>query len=156
MSQLSLTLRTILVLALLTAPAAAQNKPNFSGQWKMNAAKSDFGLLPAPASFIRKVTHAEPSISIVEDQDAGAGPQTTTRKYTTDGKDVTFDIGGAQVKGVANWDGTTLVVETKVEVAFLHYVDRMSLSEGGKVLTSEVHVTSPDGAVDLKVVFERQ
>jgi hypothetical protein len=29
---------------------AAQTKPNFSGIWKLNLEKSDFGHLPAPAS----------------------------------------------------------------------------------------------------------
>ena len=156
MSHLSPTLRTILVFALLTAPAAAQNKPNFSGQWKMNGAESDFGLLPAPASMARTITHAEPSISIVEEQQAGAGVQTIARKYTTDGKDASFDSGSAPVKGSAVWDGDTMVIDSKVEIAMLHFVDRMTLSDGDKVLTSLVRITSPDGTVDLKVVFERQ
>ena len=82
--------------------------------------------------------------------------QTTTRKYTTDGKEGTFESGGAPVKGSAVWDGDTMVVDSNVEIAMLHFVDRMTLSDGGKVLTSMVRITSPDGTADLKVVFERQ
>jgi hypothetical protein len=149
-------LRTILAVGLLTVPAATQNKPDFSGAWKMNAVKSDFGLLPGPTSIIRTITHVEPSIAIVEEQYAGPSVQTITRKYTTDGKDVTFDSGGAPVKGTAVWEGNTLIVTSNVEIAMLRFVDRMTLSEGGKLLTSVIRLTSPDGDIDLRVIFERQ
>jgi hypothetical protein len=45
----------------------------------MNAGGSDFGLIPAPASIERKITHAERSLIIVEAQDAGLGVETVTR-----------------------------------------------------------------------------
>ena len=147
---------TVLALVLVAGTAAAQDKPNFSGEWKMNAARSDFGLLPAPASITRTIAHKEPSLSIVETQEAGAGPQTMTRKYTTDGKNVTFESGGAEVRGSAVWDGNTIVVDSKVEIAVLHFLDRMALSNDGKILTSTIRITSPEGTVDLSVVFERQ
>jgi len=53
-----------LAIAALASIALAVDKPNFSGDWKMNAAKSNFGAIPAPATYTRKVTHAEPSITI--------------------------------------------------------------------------------------------
>lgn len=107
------SLRTALVFAMLAGAVAAADKPNFSGDWKMNAAKSDFGPLPPPTSLTRKVTHAEPSLSIVEEQQSALGDQNTTRNYTTDGKEVTFLVNGAEVKGSAVWDGETLVVNSK-------------------------------------------
>jgi hypothetical protein len=143
-------------LALAAHEAPAQSKPNFSGSWKMNAARSDFGLVPAPASIARKITHAEPSLAIVEDQDAGSGVQTVTRVYTTDGRGSSFTSQGAEVKGTAVWEGNDLVVTSEVEVALLKYIDRMSLSADGKTMTSAIKLTSPDGAIDMKVIFEKQ
>jgi hypothetical protein len=83
---------------MLAGVVAAADKPNFSGDWKMNAAKSDFGPLPPPTSLTRKITHAEPSLSIVEEQQSAMGDQNTTRSYTTDGKETTFLVNGAEVK----------------------------------------------------------
>jgi hypothetical protein len=143
-------------LTLAAASPGAQQKPNFSGDWKMNQVKSDFGAAPAPDTFTRKIVHAEPSISIDEEQATPIGPQKTSRKMTTDGKESTFNASGADVTAAAKWDGTTLVVTSSVPVASITYSDRMTLSDDGKVLTSVVRVDTPQGAVDVKVIFEKQ
>src|SRR5207253_1975118 len=75
------TLSMLSALVMLAGVAAAAEKPNFSGEWKMNAAKSNFSGLPAPSGIVRKVTHAEPSLVIVEEQQSDIGAQNTTRKY---------------------------------------------------------------------------
>jgi len=149
-------LAMLAAVALAAHEAPAQSKPNFSGSWKMNAARSDFGLVPAPASIARKITHAEPSLAIVEDQDAGFGVQNVTRVYTTDGRGSSFTSQGAEVKGTAVWEGNDLVVTSEVAVALLKYIDRMSLSADGKTMTSAIKLTSPDGAIHMKVIFEKQ
>ena len=147
---------TLIALAIAAHDVPAQSKPDFSGSWKMNAARSDFGLVPAPASIERKITHAEPSLTIVEAQDAGFGVQTVTRAYTTDGKGSTFTSQGADVNGTAIWEGNEVVVTSEVAVAMIKFVDRMILSPDGKTLTSVIKLTSPDGSVDMKVIFEKQ
>ena len=154
MKQLCGLLAITLILA--AATPGAQQKPNFSGSWKMNQVKSDFGPAPAPDTFTRKIVHAEPSITIDEEQATPLGLQQTQRKMTTDGKESTFDVGGADVKATARWEGSTLLVVTKVDVASLSYNDRMSLSADGKTLTSVVRVDTPQGSVDVTVVFEKQ
>jgi hypothetical protein len=146
----------LVALALSAHQAPAQSKPNFSGSWKMSVARSDFGAIPAAVSIERKITHAEPSLVIVEAQDVGSGVETATRTYTTDGKSTTFMSQGAEVKGTAAWQGNELVVTSEVEVVMLKYVDRMTLSPDGKTLTSVVKLATPQGDVDMKVVFEKQ
>ena len=143
-------------IALAAGPATAQQKPNFSGDWKINQTKSNFGGVPAPDTFTRKIVHAEPSIAIDEEQATPIGLQQSQRKMTTDGKDSFFSVSGADVKANAKWDGSTLVVVTNVEVASIVYNDRMSLSPDGKTLTSTVRLDTPQGSVDVVVVFEKQ
>ena len=145
-----------IALTLSAAPTGAQQKPNFSGNWKMNQVKSDFGPAPAPDTFTRKIVHAEPSITIDEVQGTPLGEQATSRKMTTDGKEGTFEVSGAQVKATANWEGDTLLVVSTVPAIGISYNDRMSLSVDGKVLTSVVKLDTPDGSIDVKVVFEKQ
>lgn len=148
-------LATVLAL-LLTSGVQPAAKPNFSGEWKMNAAKSNFGVLPPPTSITRSITHAEPALTIVEKQQSGMGDQDSTRKYTTDGSATSFDINGATVKGSAKWTGATLEVESYVEMIGATFVDKMTLSVDGKSLTSQVHISSPQGDLDVTIVFEKQ
>lgn len=149
-------LSALVALAVVAEAAALADKPNFSGEWKMNAARSKFGPVPPQSSFIRKVTHIEPLLTIVEEQQSDLGVQIVTRKYTTDGQEVSFEANGAPVKGSAVWDGDSLIVRSKVENVGLDFTDRMTLSENNRVLTSVVHIASPQGDVDVTLVFERQ
>ena len=141
---------------LSVATVGAQSKPNFSGDWKMNLVKSDFGAAPAPDVMTRKIVHAEPALTIDEEQATPIGPQRTTRKYITDGTESTFEAGGADVRTSAKWDGNVLVAVTSVDVVGLVYNDRMALSADGKTLTSVVRVQTPQGSIDVTVVFEKQ
>ena len=130
--------------------------PNFSGDWKMNPTKSDFGGLPAPTSIVRTIAHAEPTLKIVETQRSDMGDQSTTRNYTTDGSPTTFTSQGAEVRTQAEWTGSTLLVTSVVDAVGVTFKDQMTLSPDGKTLTSLVRIASPQGEVDLKVVFDKQ
>jgi hypothetical protein len=149
-------LLAVITTVILAGAAAAADKPDFSGEWKMNTAKSNFGALPPPTTIVRKITHAEPSLDIVEQQSGDMGTQVTTRKYTTDGKDMSFESGGAVVRGTAVWDGNTLILTSIVDAISATFTDRMSVSEDRRTLTSAVHIASAQGDLDILVVFDKQ
>jgi hypothetical protein len=149
------------ILAVAAGAAAADkpkalDKPNYSGEWKMNPTVSNFGQLPPPNSFVRKITHADPALSIVEDQAAGGAQSTTTRKMTTDGKPTTLELNGYSAVCSAVWDGRDLVATTNMESAGAKFTDRMSLSADGKTLTSKVQISTTQGDADVTIVFDRQ
>ena len=152
-------LKSVLIIAALAGLASAADKPNYSGEWKLNAAKSNFGPLPAPATFTRKVTHAEPSITI-EDTQTGtaAGDQHDTHTYTTDGKEITFQANGADVKATLTWEGDALLVNSKASVQGTDILikDKITLSDEGKTMTDTIHIGSPQGELDMSIVFEKQ
>jgi hypothetical protein len=145
-------------LAIAAITAAAADKPNFSGEWKMNLAKSIFGPVPPPTSFTRKVTHSEPSLTIADDQKGGAGDQSDTRTYTTDGKEISYQANGANVKGAASWEGDTLVIWSNADAGgtTISIVEKMTLSDGNKILADGVHIVTPLGEIDVKYIFDRQ
>ncbi len=148
-----------LTLAALTATASAADKPNFSGDWKLNAAKSNMGPLPAPTSYIRKVTHAEPSITIEDTQVGTAlGDQHDTRTYTTDGKEIAYQANGADVKSSMTWDGDALAIASKASIQGMDLAikDKITLGDDGKTLTDAVHIGTGQGDIDLTLVFEKQ
>src|ERR1051325_8061092 len=64
-------------------------KPNFSGQWTMDASKSDFGPMPAPEKIVRVIDHKEPNLNIKTTQVGQQGEVKSEYSYTTDGKEFT-------------------------------------------------------------------
>ena len=134
----------------------ASDKPNYSGEWKMNPATSNFGQFPPPNSFVRKIVHTDPTLSIVENQSAGGAESTTTRKITTDGKPAALELNGFAAVCSAVWDGKDIVATTNMESAGLKFTDRMSLSPDGKTLTSKVQINTAQGDGDLTIVFDWQ
>ena len=84
------------------------------------------------------------------------GDQNITRKYVTDGTETSFTANGTDVKDSAKWEEGTLVVVSSVDTASLTFNDRMTVSADGKTLTSLVRIGSPQGDIDLTLVFEKQ
>lgn len=152
----ALVIMTIAAGAAAADKPKASDKPDYSGEWKMNPATSSFGQFPPPNSFVRKIVHLDPTLSITEDQSAGGAQTTTTRTMTTDGKPATLELNGYAAACSAVWDGKDIIATTKMDSVGLKFTDRMSLSADGKTLTSKVQISSSQGDGDLTIVFDRQ
>jgi hypothetical protein len=146
-------------LALLIAASQVQAAPpDFSGDWKLNIAKSDYGPIPAPEVMTRTIKHADPSLAFKTYQKGEQGEVTTDMKYTTDGKETLNKTPIGDAKGTAKWDGDKLIIESTRETqgVTIQAKDAWALSEGGKVLTITSHITVPQGEFDIKLVFDKQ
>lgn len=144
---------------LLFAAAAFAATPDFSGTWKLNGSKSDFGQFPPTPSITQKVTHAEPKVSIDTKMTTDNGDLQFAANYTTDGKPTTNQgFGGSEMKSTAKWDGESLVMESKGSFGDGEFTikDKWTLSDGGKLLTVQRHFSSGMGDSDQKLVFEKQ
>ena len=109
-------LKSVVFIAALASLAPAADKPNFSGNWVLDADKSNFGPMPAPTTMTRKVDHHDPAMTV--DQTTTGGPQgdqTATMKYSTDGKETTNSMMGNDMKSKAVWEGKTLVVNSSLD-----------------------------------------
>jgi hypothetical protein len=148
----------LILLALALGLAQAQAKPNFSGTWKMNAAKSEFGPMPAPDSRTDKISHADPSLKDTVTQSGQQGEMTSDLSYSTDGKETTNTIRGNEFKSTVKWDGDELVIDNKGSFngQDVTLSDRWSLSEDGKTITIKRHAVSPMGEMDQKILLEKQ
>lgn len=135
----------------------AADKPDLSGTWTIELDKSDFGMMPPPSKMERKVAHKDPQITINTLQVTPRGERNSETKYTTDGKENEVQLMGRPAKVTAKWDGSALVVTTKlaVEGAEVVQVERWSLSSDGKTLTSEGTLSSPMGENKTKLVFNK-
>jgi hypothetical protein len=155
-----MTTRTsaLLPLVLLISASGAFAAPNFSGDWKLNPARSKYGQFPAPSALTRKIQHAGPVLSMSTTQKGAQGEVTTELKYTTDGKPSVNKLATGDTQGVAHWEGDRLVIESAREVqgGQAKQKETWSLSDGGKTLTIVTHVTVPQGEFDVTQVLEKQ
>src|SRR6185369_5749171 len=99
-------MRRLLLLPLcMTLLSAADDRPNFSGTWKMDGDRSDFGQVPKPTNFVRKVDHADPKLHVTTTFSTPNGDAVTDVQYTTDGKEATNTVRGGEWKSTTVWDG---------------------------------------------------
>jgi len=146
---------TIVVFA---ASLAAQDKPNFSGTWKLNVTKSDFGVLPPSNGRTDVIDHQEPSLKDSVSDDGAQGQQNYTLSITTDGKEAINNPGGLEMKSIATWAANNLVVNAKLQFqgSDVSIKTTWALSDDGKTLTENVHLESAMGETDQKMIFEKQ
>ena len=150
---------TLFSIFLLGAVRQAQAAPNFSGEWKMNIAKSDFGSVPAPEVLTRNIKHSDPQLGIATHQKGARGEVNTELKYTTDGKVCTNQVQGGEAKGTAVWQGDHLVIDSERDFQGtpIKLKETWVLSDGGKTLTITSHVSVPNqGEFDIRYVFDKQ
>jgi hypothetical protein len=157
MKKIALSLLPALVLV-LGAFSQAQAKPNFSGEWKINADKSNFGPMPAPAVFDRKIEHDDPKLHVVTKQAGPQGERTSDANYTTDGAEVTNKMGEMEAKSTAVWDGDALTLTTRLDIQGnkIEFKEKWTLSEDGKTINSTLHIVSPQGEFDGTIVLVKQ
>jgi hypothetical protein len=134
------------------------DKPNFSGTWKLNPAKSNYGPVPVPDKMERKIVHNDPTLKMTTTQSGPQGEITTDITYKTDGSESTNQIRGAEVKSIAKWDGDALTVSSKREIQGneMQFNERWTLGEGGKVLTVVNKISGAQGDFEVTIVLEKQ
>jgi hypothetical protein len=151
-------MRRLLTAALLLASSAFA-APNLTGEWKLNLAKSQYGLMPAPVEVTRKIKHEGISLSMSTHQQSSQRETTTDLKYTTDGKVCINKVTNGEAKGTAHWDGDALIIESSQQNGPTEIKSRetWTLAPDGKTLTILTHLTIPQqGEIDVKQVFEKQ
>jgi hypothetical protein len=141
----------------VAAPASAGPKPNFSGTWKLDVAKSDFGILPPDNSRTYVIEHNDPAIKVAVTVDGAQGKQDFTINLTTDGKEAVNNLGGLEAKSTLGWEGNTLVENQKFKFQDNDVTakDVWLLSDDGKTLTHSAHYVSPMGELDTKLIFAK-
>lgn len=147
----------MLIPMLLTILPAADH-PNFTGTWKMDSEHSDFGQIPMPAAFARKVEHEDPKVHVVTTFTTPNGEAVTDVRYTTDGKENLNTVRGSEWTSTMTWDGASLelVSKRKLNGTELSTKERWTLTNNGKVLTVVNNTTMPDKQITFTVVLNKE
>jgi hypothetical protein len=143
----------MLALFLLAAQTPASSKPDFSGQWVLNAAESDFGPIPQPQCRGLKLSHNEPEL-IVEETQPGGEPCGLSIRYTTDGTPVTYRANNATQRARLTWSGNAFVIERSSDNGVMLRSEG-TLSADGRKMTRAFSAESPQGATSWSYVYDR-
>ena len=149
------------VILLLSSAAVAQDKPNFSGKWALDTAKSDFGELPGPDTQTNVIEHKDPNIKLtqtIRGASVSGGKASSERRYTTDGKESPNKLGQQEVKSTCTWHGNKLVIDTKLEApeGTLDIKDSWELTDGGKQMVVTRDFKGPQGERTQRLLFNKQ
>ena len=108
-------------LLFVLAPVASA-APNFSGNWKINAAKTDVGPLPAPEKYEQKIDHKDPSLKYTINQANQMGEFTSDHVYSTDGAECTNKIRGNEIKSKVSWYNVLYTVLAPISPLLVRYL----------------------------------
>ena len=148
----------LLAVAMMLITGLAMAKPGFTGDWKLNAAKSSFGEFPAPSSLTMKIGHEEPNLKVATAMAGDFGEFSWDAAYTTDGKECINKMRDNESKSTVKWDGDSLLIETRASFGGndMTISDKWTLSADGKTLTIDRKFASSQGEMVQKMAMDKQ
>jgi hypothetical protein len=145
----------LVLLLLLVAPLFAAD-PDYSGIWRLNAARSELQSMNEPAAVTLRIEHRGVKIHCTALPSEGTTP--VSWDYTTDQKEARYKIGDTSRNSRLKWEGDALLVNTLVNARDRSYtvMDRWKISRDGKTLTIRRQVESLSGESEALLVYEKQ
>ena len=138
----------------------AQQKPDFSGEWKLNRQASTLSPVVAPAaqSGVLRIEHHEPKFAAQQTIVLDGKPFESKFNLLTDGREVvTTDDRGRRTVSTLRWDANALIATwriqgtgTEVTISF-----RYELEDGGRRLRAAEQIRGGGRDQDNLWVFER-
>lgn len=140
-------------LCVATLPSFAQAaKPNFSGRWELDKAKSDFGGAgPTPKDITMQIDQKGKNIALTMTFITPNGEIRNPEKLRTDGVPTVNVIRGHKLTMITRWRGDSLVTITRDPQGH-ELIETRSLAEDGKVMITTVG----SGLSKRRVVFVKK
>jgi hypothetical protein len=134
----------------------AATRPDFSGTWKLDYAKSKMGELPGrPRSRTDVIALHGSEIVQVLYMDHGTSKDTTTYHYVADSSLSVNQVDGKEIQSHVWWQGQSLQVKStaKLLVFDLTLAERWVISPDRATLVMTRHVKTPMGEDDQRLIF---
>ena len=130
---------TLGALCIATAPVFGQtSKPNFSGSWELDKAKSDFGSGPVPNNIFVQIDQKGSSIEVTTTFVTANGEIKNPEKLKTDGTPTTNVVRGHEFIMTTHWQGDSLVTIIRDPQGVKLSTETRTLAKNGKVMTTTV------------------
>jgi len=132
-------------------------RPNFSGVWKFNPAKSKLQI-PSPTASVFRIDHKEPDFDLSRTHTYGEKSDTWGIHLTTDGKEVIKEEEGRKILVRLFWEGNDLVFDSRNVLQDREATNlvRYTLSEDGRVFTATERFRGPMVRYDNIWVFDKE
>ena len=130
--------------------------PNFSGTWRLDVDKSDFGVKTAPKAQMNAVVLNIKQTASKLSIERSTGEVAT---YNLDGSESVNTLpGGGQSKTTVNWSGDTLAGTTisQLNGVDVKMTDVRMLSSDGKEMVVKLTMQMPSGERKQALVYTRQ
>lgn len=156
--KLRLAAQAMALLAMaLWGGAPARAATDFSGEWTLNVARSDFGRANPPRAMVMKVRQNDAQLAVESTLSDARGDSTS--RYTLDltGKETENVMRGNRVVSQSAWRGPSLYVKarTAVQGVEVKTVDQWQMEDGGRLLTIYRTATTPNGEIEQRFVYEK-
>jgi len=141
------------------------SRADFSGEWKLNEAKSDLGQFANYAPRTIKITQTADSISISKVAPGFNGEDVTlSETLSFDGKETKSTVFGTSTRTASSkWsdDGQSLSITYDLMLDFngqqteIKGTETFTLADGGKTLVSQNNSSSSFGDIQAKGIYEK-
>ena len=145
--KMSRSMATFFYLSLAAGAALAQSNYDFSGDWKLNPARSEIGKLPSPPEMSLKIDQSAATMTVYA---------STPLLVPLDGRTETRKASGLTYSTQAKWEGQALLSNTIVTGDGKNYtiMDRWKRSSNGKTLTLRRTIVDRGGEAESILVYE--
>lgn len=136
----------------------SEGRPDFSGTWAMDPARSHFGPLAPPQAFERTIKQSPNQIHSFTRQVGQHGDSHTNVIYSIDGKENVVSLHGDQARITAKWMMSNLIVETKRKNAEgdVTSTEIWSLEEAGKAILIQAKIQRGKQTFPMTLYLVRQ
>jgi hypothetical protein len=146
-------------MALAVASAAAQTKPDFSGEWTLNRPAST--LSPAASGVqngVVRIEHREPQFHYKATLMTQANPIEYELQFVSDGRPVVSTQAGAKTTSSLRWDGDALVLSSVMQrsASETRIAFRYELLDGGRQLRATEQIRGGSRDQDNVWIFDRR
>jgi len=134
---------------------AQASRPNFSGRWELDKARSDFGSLPPDEVATELIQHQEPKLTITQVWKDAEGEHTLVWQLTTDGAENRTRQNETEIASRTLWMDGRLVTEWRMKrgAQLSEGTYDRSISEDRKTLTVVVRQRSASKEIVQHLVF---
>ena len=154
-----LGLSGLLAIALAAEGCSQVERPDFSGLWELDAARSDFGPVPGPSQSTQIIEHEEPVLRLTADSVGFMGNDHIEFEFRTDGSETIQTIEGRPRRTHSHWEDGVLVTTWEIDnpgQPRFEMVDRRSLSEDGQTMIVDRQVLSEWAEWEQKAFYVRK
>jgi hypothetical protein len=108
----------------------AQQKPDFSGEWKLNLQASTLSPIVAPVaqSGVLRIEHHEPKFTAHQTIVLDGKPFESNFELLSDGREVVADAGGRRIGSTLRWDGDALVFTSRIDGPGVQMTSRFDMT----------------------------